>query len=441
MKEKSTNIDRMPGSANHLEGLRNERSLVMESQRRRGHSSAGGHGTFEGDKPLSATPHRSILVKNAPMTCTLVLGIYIALQYLVFENHEGPNPVCNYDAQYSATAKYVALFSALCFGASFVMQMYLIIADKLYFLKSHMFSVYATAMTVNVIAGTSSYMTYMYDWGGLCKDYFGVVSPAAQWPEWITTVPFLVYITISIDTQKRSLVCSDYVVIFGMALCIAMGWALQLQLPGDWSAATLIFANLTILSTIFLVHRAQGDPDRAMPSLGSTMLPFQVYESLPTSSETLPEDVSVYTERAAKEISTEVRMKTLSYLLFVVFPLFPVIYIAALVGLLDYNWTYIGFQFAGLVAKLLFTALAVRSHSNVLDEIVKLLELEIQPMIQNIITGEFVSCVCVCVRACFTLTFDPETFFFITKQYILNNIFCMNSALDIEDWTKEELSV
>jgi hypothetical protein len=388
LKEKATNIDKMSGSAKNQEVFRNERDLAMEYQGNRGQNSPGGQASIEGE-PISATANRSLLVKNAPIACTLVLAIYIALQYLVLVNHEGPNPVCNYDAQYSETAKYVALFSALCFIASFAIQMHLIIADKLYFLRSHMFSLYATAMTVNVIAGTSSYMTYMYDWGGICKDYFGVVSPAAQWPEWITTVPFLVYITISIDTQKRSLVCSDYVVIFGMAVCIGMGWALQLRLPGEWSAATLILANLAILSTIFLVHRAQGDTGRTSSSLRSTRLrlPFQVYDTLPTSSEVLPEDVSVFTERAAKEISTEVRIKTLSYLLFVVFPLFPVIYIAALVGLLDYNWTYIGFQFAGLVAKLLFTALAVRSHSNVLDEIVKLLELEIQPMIQNIITG------------------------------------------------------
>lgn len=96
-------------------------------------------------------------------------------------------------------------------------------------------------------------------------------------------------------------------------------------------------------------------------------------------------DLSAPTEREVNRISNAIKMRTLTYLLFFVFPIFPMIYLLAMAGFLGFNGTLIAFQIAGIVAKLLFAALAVKSHINAFDRIVALVDAEIQPMIQKIV--------------------------------------------------------
>jgi len=415
----------MKESPNYAAGIRDERDLIKLKKSRENKDQD--HGTFTEQKhQRPAAAQHTLLVRNASAACILTLLVYISLQYFIFLNHFGPDPVCNDNAQYSTVAKYTALFAFLCFSVSIVIQVYLIISENMIFSKSSMFSLYATTLTINLIAGSSSYLTYMYNWGGVCKDSFGVVTPAAQWPEWVTSVPFLVFITLAIDSNKKNLAFIDYFVIVGMAICIGLGWALQLQLPGVWSTTILIISNLAIVSTVFLVHRSQSGFDTDFAVIGLATY----HNKSENSNVTEKTEISASTERAVREISDEVRMKTLSYLLFVIFPLFPLIYLSAMLGALDYNWTYICFQFAGLAAKLLFAALAVRSHQNVLDQVVKLLEDEIQPMIQNIITGIHIN----------NLSHLAPRFLILILNLCVVCANCFRNkhiAIDIEDWGKD----
>jgi hypothetical protein len=174
------------------------------------------------------------------------------------------------------------------------------------------------------------------------------------------------------------------------------------------------------------VHRSQSGFDTDFAVIGLATY----HNKSENSNVTEKTEISALTERAVREISDEVRMKTLSYLLFVIFPLFPLIYLSAMLGALDYNWTYICFQFAGLAAKLLFAALAVRSHQNVLDQVVKLLEDEIQPMIQNIITGIHIN----------NLSHLAPRFLILILNLCVVCANCFRNkhiALDIEDWGKD----
>ena len=85
--------------------------------------------------------------------------------------------------------------------------------------------------------------------------YYKQVSPASQWPEWVTSVPLLIYVALSIDSRRSKLRNKDIVVIVSMASCIVAGYMLQLPISKLWSSVILICAHMCIFSTILMIHR------------------------------------------------------------------------------------------------------------------------------------------------------------------------------------------
>eukprot|EP01041_Mallomonas_annulata_P011528 gene11528-24116_t len=61
-----------------------------------------------------------------------------------------------------------------------------------------------TAATVCILAGSSSILTFFWNWGGICEDAFGVRIPASRLSEWLTSVPLLIYSVIAVE-KKNSL--------------------------------------------------------------------------------------------------------------------------------------------------------------------------------------------------------------------------------------------
>ena len=151
-----------------------------------------------------------------------------------------------------------------------------------------------------------------------------------------------------------------------MMLCIVFGFLMQLPLSGYASAVILIVSNLSIFATILMVHRDSVHSEK--DSKAQAFL-----------------KVSASTEKEFNRISNAVKMRSLTYLLFFVFPIFPFIYILAMTEFLDFNGTLIAYQIAGLISKLMFAALAIRSHHSVIDRLVAIVDEEIQPMIQKIV--------------------------------------------------------
>ena len=150
-----------------------------------------------------------------------------------------------------------------------------------------------------------------------------------------------------------------------MALCIAFGFFMQLNLSFGLNVLCLISSNMCILSTLWLVksdlyvNERTGEDNKSVPSTKYINSP--------------------------KIITAKEKSKTLSYLLFILFPLFPTIHLLTMFGILDHNLNLILNMIAGLAAKLGFTAIAVKSHRNVLDSLVSRLDDGLQPFIYKII--------------------------------------------------------
>ena len=306
------------------------------------------------------------LMSSGYYVCLVTLIIYTLLQYYIYSNNHSQNPICNHQIEYSTMSKTTSLISFLLFLFGGAIQLNSFIFEKIYEGKSQFYSLYLATFTIYFIAGSSSLITYLYNWGGICVDYFNVVTPASQWPEWIASVPFLVYISLSIDSRSKYLKKKELFVIFSMMLCIVFGFLMQLKLSGYASAVILIVSNLSIFATILMVHRDSVHSEKDNKD--------QAFLK-----------VSASTEKEFNRISNAVKMRSLTYLLFFVFPIFPFIYILAMTEFLGQNGTLIAYQIAGLISKLMFAALAIRSHHSVIDRLVAMVDEEIQPMIQKIV--------------------------------------------------------
>ena len=61
--------------------------------------------------------------------------------------------------------------------------------------------IYYANMCVNMIAGSSAWLTAYYRWGGTCTNVFGVETVTSQWAEWLTSVPLIVYMAVAIKVS------------------------------------------------------------------------------------------------------------------------------------------------------------------------------------------------------------------------------------------------
>lgn len=312
----------------------------------------------------------TLLMHSGRSACVITIVVYFLLQWLIYQNYYSSVPICRYDEalQYSPLAKSVSLGAFVFFAIGCCMHMYEMFSDCS---NGPNVTLHLTTFTIQLIAGSSSFLTYFYDWGGICKDQFDVVSPASQWPEWATSVPLLVYVALATDSRRKKLRKKEIVIICAMTFCICAGFMLQLPVSFLWSALILVFAMFSILSIILMIHRDHKK---------------EIISKDPDSTDTLNEEIkSVSLEREIGKISSAMKTRTLTYLLFFVFPVFPLVYLLAMAGLFDFNQTLIGWQIAGVFAKLMFAALAVRSHRSVADKFVALLDAEIQPMVQRVV--------------------------------------------------------
>jgi len=95
-----------------------------------------------------------------------------------------------------------------------------------------------------------------------------VVSPAAQWPEWMTSVTLLFYSAVSCDISRTSLEFMDVVIILSMALTIICGSLLNLVhlLPRWLHLLMLTISCLTVLSVGLLAIFSERALERQIHS-------------------------------------------------------------------------------------------------------------------------------------------------------------------------------
>lgn len=80
-----------------------------------------------------------------------------------------------------------------------------------------------------------------------------VISPASQWPEWVTSVPLLFYSAISCDISRPSLDLTDVLIISSMGLTISTGFVLNISHFPAWVYHSMLFISCSAVSSVVLL--------------------------------------------------------------------------------------------------------------------------------------------------------------------------------------------
>jgi len=213
---------------------------------------------------------------------------------------------------------------------------------------------YYAVMCVNAIALVSNLTTVFFHFGGCSQDMMGVLVPSGTWPEWFSSVPIIVYICLSIDV-KDSMTVSDKAILastFGMIL----------------TGGLLATTRSLVLYCIYMSASC-------MCLFSLYWLFYKSYKNLNLIIETtswLQQNTSEYNLR----LLLAKRKRTLTFILCLLFPLFPVSYFLALFQLIDADTTYVCILLSSCLTKILFASLFCDAHQEVSHPAFMQLELE-----------------------------------------------------------------
>jgi hypothetical protein len=228
------------------------------------------------------------------------LQIVIGLNYI-------PTQV-SFDEALPDKVKYISFGAGFAFSISVIQQIMNVLACRQSGGNRDLQGIYFSIMTVSSIAGSASLLTFAIDWGGVMLDVFGVYSNAAQWAEWLVTVPMMVYIALAIEI-KPFLNRSDFIILFVFLFAILFGFLLNVDgIPKVLGYVMFILGCCSLTVTV-----VTDKFSKVAPQLPST------YDELFCTSQ----------------------KHLLFNLFYIVFPLFPLVHILAHTKVYIYTYMYI----------------------------------------------------------------------------------------------------
>jgi signal transduction histidine kinase len=203
---------------------------------------------------------------------------------------------------------------------------------------------FLAAMTISIIAGSASLLTFGINYGGVCEDIFGVESPAAQWSEWIVSVPLMAYLAVSVEDKLR-LTRSDYFVISSLSFAVICGAVMNFKYESR-SAGIFLFllGCFSLVISFFHVRRSKVQEDLALDRVNLNRI-------------------------SDDEIIAESKKIFLTRLICAVFPQFPIIYLFGFFRILNRDQLYVAFVMLSVAAKLLFVSALVDEQIHVTEQI------------------------------------------------------------------------
>ena len=181
-----------------------------------------------------------------------------------------------------------------------------------------------------------------------------VISPAAQWPEWITSVPLLIYSAVAVE-QKEALNVSDKLIIFSTFVTMLCGYLVNVK-PPHWVAVLLISISCICVSGIFAIVL------RARANYG--MMKSAIY------SET-------HHRIKAVSIAIATQQNNLALLLLITMPCFPIVYFLGVGKVISDDVQYSITMILGMVAKVLFASMSAEGHIKATEGTINALEAEV----------------------------------------------------------------
>ena len=119
---------------------------------------------------ITERDYTTLLSRTWKSACLLCLVTNIIFQVaVVMDQKFSAKPVCT-AGEFSSWMIFVKCIEAVIFFAKFINLMSHMIS---YYEYEEIFSIIVASSVVVLIAGTSSLLTIMMNWGGLCEDAFG----------------------------------------------------------------------------------------------------------------------------------------------------------------------------------------------------------------------------------------------------------------------------
>jgi len=178
----------------------------------------------------------------------------------------------------------------------------------------------------------STFLTVVFDWGGLCVDTLGFVTPAAMWGEWLGTAPLTLFIAIAVREQP-DLTSFEFFMIFTFQLSLLFGFLVIVPQSTASAGVCLALAVLCYIPSLYL------------PFMGDSRLPIAVTES----------ETRVLQHRRKKH-------RQLAMVITVVYPVFPLLYFLMMGKVIDASFNVAACHVFSMLSKGLFSLIAMDIH-------------------------------------------------------------------------------
>jgi class 3 adenylate cyclase len=206
-------------------------------------------------------------------------------------------------------------------------------------------SAYIAAMVVMLINFSGEVLHISGLFSGVCEDSFGVRSPLIEMAEWQVTVPLMVFLSLTLDTKKKSLTFQDWSILCCSYLSIVFGLVVPPMVSFKIAVVSISMSCLTmffVLVSIFVLSvRAHAEFCRSDVDATS---------------------ISQY-------LGFLVARKRLNSCIWIVliFPLFPVVYFSRVCTIIDHDQTTFAFAVLNFVSKSLFIVILMEGHLDFVD--------------------------------------------------------------------------
>lgn len=306
----------------------------------------------------SNSSRNSLLCRQWKYVLPSTLVSYIVLQslngYFKFNGHH----VCDYDKYHNrplwVQKTTLGVFLCFIFGMIFVILRHLKI-NQTY--QPEKFSSVVANLTIQFIAGSSACLTYFFEWGGICKDDFGVVTPGAIWPEWLASGPLLVWFAISCE-HKSILSWSDITTIGLMEISIFLGFLLIFRMSFIVKSIILFLSCVCCGFVVLVSVRSKAIIDRAINSI------------LDTRKKALPSDEKLALLTVQKDaLEGAVKQKNVGLVCTIGMLIYPVLYFLSIFGIVSEDITYVSFMVTGVFVKFLITTIITEENVESVEDL------------------------------------------------------------------------
>lgn len=199
----------------------------------------------------------SSLLDHQLKTLTFVM-IFVYTSFQIFMcvfNYKTESRFCDENIKLESYTQTVNVGAIACLLFNCIMQIYRIISYLITKGKKNFGLIHAnfSLLVLSIVTLSSELLTLIGNYGGICKDVFGVYSPGAQWSEWLVTVPYLFYLCTAVE-HKKSLDRFDWIMLSGLTLVIFSGFILNVGIPKSVGILVLCIAVMTFSVVLFLIY-------------------------------------------------------------------------------------------------------------------------------------------------------------------------------------------